>query len=82
MISIVNERLATPEDGAATDLDVVEKAGIRTGADSRLDGTTAHEVRQCVAATCEAERIVLHFHGGLVNRGSGERIASSFTSMC
>lgn len=48
---------------------------ISTGADGRLDGMGAADVKALVAAAVDSERIVLHFHGGLVSREKGENVA-------
>lgn len=50
---------------------------ISTGADGRLDGITAAEVAASVQKALEGDCLVLHFHGGLVNKQAGEGVAKS-----
>jgi len=52
---------------------------ICTGGDGRLDGMSVADVNAAVAEAMESDRIVLHFHGGLVNKAAGERIAGSLS---
>jgi len=52
---------------------------ISTGGDGRLDGMTAADVERMVAAALQADRLVLHFHGGLVSRAKGEEVARLLT---
>lgn len=52
---------------------------ISTGADGRLDGLTAEQVREAVDEALKRDRLVLHFHGGLVDKAAGERVAEMLT---
>ena len=58
---------------------------IYTGRNGRLDGTTREQVAAMVAAATEEPqdgsppRVVIHLHGGLVSRKSGEETAERLT---
>ncbi len=48
---------------------------IHTGRDGRLSGQNPDAVRAIVAQVADAERAVIHFHGGLVKRAKGTALA-------
>ncbi len=52
---------------------------ISTGANGQLHGMTAADVTELVTEALKSERIVLHFHGGLVNKAAGEGVARMLT---
>jgi len=52
---------------------------ISTGGDGRLDGMTAADVERIVAGALQSDRLVFHFHGGLVSRAKGEEVAALLT---
>jgi len=48
---------------------------INTGKDGGLTGTTTADIDDMFVELAGKPKIVLHFHGGLVNRASGMDIA-------
>jgi hypothetical protein len=54
---------------------------IRTGHDGELDGTTEADVREMFARLRREPKVVVHFHGGLVDQESGRRIADDLTGV-
>lgn len=68
-----HHRLVTVTGGGP----VTDLAGhvIRTGADGRLESMSAGAVKEAVEAAVARGNLVLHFHGGLVDAATGERIA-------
>jgi len=52
---------------------------ISTGRDGRLDGQDPEDVKALVAKALEGDCVVLHFHGGLVDKAGGEAVAAMLT---
>ncbi len=53
---------------------------VSTGKDGQLDGTTAADFDDMFTAMAAADRVVLHFHGGLVSHASGMNTAKRLYS--
>jgi hypothetical protein len=54
---------------------------VYTGAQGRLVGMTTDDLHCILDSAFECDRVVVHFHGGLVSREAGERIAGSLLSV-
>ncbi len=55
---------------------------INTGADGTLDSTTVADIDAMFAQMAKEQRVVLHFHGGLVNKANGLAGAKLLYDQC
>lgn len=71
-VTCCGKRQCLLEVGLATSDDVPAVLRvIHTGGDGRLISSTSAEIEAIVEDVAQASRVVLHFHGGLVNEKSG-----------